>query len=101
MLDDQIMALYWARDPQAIEETDRKYGRLCLRVARNLLSCVEDAEECVSDTYQTAWTHIPSTRPTAFRPWLLKLCRNLSINRFKHDHADKRCTSVCCIKRLM
>lgn len=32
-----IIELYFARDEKAIEETDKKYGKLCFRVANNIL----------------------------------------------------------------
>ena len=37
MDDLQIIELYFARDEHAIKETDHKYGKLCFRVANNLL----------------------------------------------------------------
>ena len=51
MQDEQIIALYWARDQRAVEETDRAYGALCRSLARRILSSREDAEECVNDGY--------------------------------------------------
>ena len=59
MDDLQIIELYFARDEQAIKETDRKYGKMCFRVAKNLLFNNEDSEECVNDTYLTVWNKIP------------------------------------------
>lgn len=56
----------------------------------NILSVWEDAEECVSDTYQKAWNSIPPERPIAFRIWLGRIVRNLSINRWNHNRAKKR-----------
>ena len=38
MEDQQIIALYFQRQEQAIQETDRKYGRLCHGIAVNVLS---------------------------------------------------------------
>ena len=38
MDDLMIIELYFARDEQAIEETDTKYGKLCFHMANNL-SC--------------------------------------------------------------
>ena len=49
MEDREIIALYFARDETAIRETGVKYGNYCSRIARNILSRREDAEECVSD----------------------------------------------------
>ncbi len=90
MEDHEIVALYWARDEQAIKETDMKYGSAVLSVSQNLLGSREDAEECVNDTYLAAWNSMPEERPEKLRAWLLKVVRNLSINRYRHDHAGKR-----------
>ena len=51
MEDLNIIELYFARDEQAIKETDAKYGRLCHSIAYNILHNKEDSEECVNDTY--------------------------------------------------
>ena len=51
MEDVQIVDLYWARNENAIAESDRKYGRMLRSVSFSLLSNREDAEECVNDTY--------------------------------------------------
>ena len=61
MEDQQIIALYFQRQEQAIQETDRKYGRLCHGIAVNVLSDRQDSEECVNDTYLAAWHQIPPT----------------------------------------
>ena len=69
MEDSEIITLYWNRDERAIAETGTKYGPFCQRIAQNILTVREDAEECVSDTYQQAWTSIPPLRPQRLRPW--------------------------------
>lgn len=81
MEDSEIITLYWNRDERAIAETGTKYGPFCQRIAQNILTVREDAEECVSDTYQQAWTSIPPLRPQRLRPWLGRVVRNLAINR--------------------
>ena len=90
MEDSDIVALYWARDEQAIGETDRKYGKLCRAIAMNLLGVREDAEECVSDTYLEAWNSMPTQRPTRLQAWLGRVVRNKSISRWRRDHRQKR-----------
>ena len=50
MEDAAIVELYWHRDQTAIAETDGKYGPFCWKIAWNILSVREDAEECVNDT---------------------------------------------------
>ena len=46
---EEIIALYFARDEQAIRETDRSYGKACMQVSMNVLNSRPDAEECVND----------------------------------------------------
>ncbi len=92
--DDIIIALYWKRNEAAILETDHKYGRFCYSLAMNILTVSEDAEECVSDTYQKVWNAIPPEKPTAFRAWLGRIVRNISINRWHYKHAGKRYAGV-------
>ena len=90
MDDLQIIELYFARDEHAIKKTDRKYGKMCFRVAKNLLFNNEDSEECVNDTYLTVWNKIPPTRPNNFIAFICKITRNLSLKRLEISNAMKR-----------
>lgn len=90
MDDNAILDLYFARSEQAISETDRKYGRYCYSIANHILSSPSDAEESVNDTYFAAWKLIPPRRPQRFGPFLGKLTRNLSIDRWRKNTAEKR-----------
>lgn len=90
MEDQQIIELYFQRDERAISETADKYGGFCAHIARNILSVQEDVEECVSDTYFTAWKQIPPTIPEVFKAFLGRITRNLSISRFRALRAKKR-----------
>ncbi len=90
MEDRNILDLYWRRDSSAIEETDRKYGGKCRGIAYGILSSREDAEECVNDTYLTAWNTIPPQRPAFLSAYLCRITRNLSIDRVRGQAAQKR-----------
>lgn len=90
MEDSQIVALYWDRCPDAISETARKYGNYCTSISMNILGDYEDAQECVNDTYLSAWNAMPPHRPGALAAFLGKLTRNLSFNRYKLKRAQKR-----------
>lgn len=94
MEDFQIMDLYWKRNEYAIVETDRKYGALCHSIAMNLLSVYEDAEECVNDTWNEAWNQLPPQRPENFKAWLCRIVRNISINLWRKNHAQKRYNGI-------
>jgi len=89
MEDREIIALFQRRDEEAVTAAARKYGGLCQTVARNLLG-PEDAEECVSDTWFTAWQRIPPAEPTSLGAFLGRITRTLAISRFRSLHAQKR-----------
>jgi RNA polymerase sigma-70 factor (ECF subfamily) len=90
MDDEQIVDLYFERNEQAIRETDNKYGRLCNRIAFNVLNNFEDAKECVNDTYLGLWNTIPPTRPSNLMAFVCKVARNLSLKRLEYLSRDKR-----------
>ena len=85
-----IIELYHQREEQAIAESDKKYGALCRSIALRLLCFREDAEECVNDTWHTAWNRMPPDRPQALGAFLGRITRNLSVSRWRRDHAQKR-----------
>lgn len=90
MEDSQIIELYWQRSETAITETSRKYGRLCRRIALNIVGNFSDAEECENDTYVATWNAIPPTRPHVFSAFLSKIARNIALNRYEYNKARKR-----------
>lgn len=90
MDDAKIVRLYWDRNEEAIPATADKYGSYCTAIARNILGNSEDAEECVNDTYWKAWNAMPPHKPNVLSVFLGKLTRNLSLNRYKYNTADKR-----------
>ena len=90
MEDEKILALYWARDEKAVEETAAKYGRYCYSIAYNILTSREDAEECVNDTYAAAWDAMPPHRPAVLSAFLGKLTRRISIDQWRRRNSEKR-----------
>lgn len=90
MTDEGIIALYFERSEQAIEETEKAYGRYFYTVAYGILCDREDAQEVVNETYLQAWESIPPHRPNPLKTFLAKITRNLSINRLKANRRNKR-----------
>lgn len=90
MEDSEILDLYFARSETAITQTDLKYGGYCYKIAYNILTNNEDAEESVSDTYMAAWKAIPPRRPAVLATFLGKITRRFSLNRWKSRNAYKR-----------
>ncbi len=90
MEDAAIIDLYFARDEHAITETDRRYGRACMQVSMGVLQSSPDAEECVSDAYLKTWNTIPPTRPRSLGAYVLRIVRNLSLDRLRNLKASRR-----------
>ncbi|WP_295599429.1 RNA polymerase sigma factor [uncultured Methanobrevibacter sp.] len=91
MLDDKsIIDLFHERDEKAISETEQKYGKLCYKVSLNILHNEQDAEESVSDTLLKLWNSIPPEYPICLKNFILKIIRNLSLNKYKMKHSAKR-----------
>lgn len=90
MDDSRIVELYFARDEAAISETDKKYGRYCHYIAKNILNNDEDAKEIVNDTYLKAWNTIPPNRPIPLKPYVGTISRNLALDAYDKHHAKKR-----------
>ncbi len=90
MEDSAIIDLYWARQEQALAETDQKYGTYCRTIAYHILSSREDTEECVNDTWLRAWNAMPPQRPSVLSAFLGRITRNLSLDRWKLAKAAKR-----------
>ncbi|MBQ9413906.1 MAG: RNA polymerase sigma factor, partial [Clostridia bacterium] len=90
MEDKKIVALFWARDETAIEETRGKYEPLLHTLCGRILKSKEDAEECVNDAYLKAWESIPPQRPENLLAYLAKITRRTAIDRYRRRYAEKR-----------
>ena len=94
MDDTAIIELFWAKNQDAIAETDKAYGRRLHGIAQRIVLVREDAQECVSDTYYKAWETIPPTRPQHLFAYLAKICRNAALGMLDWKNAVKRKAEV-------
>ena len=88
--DSLIIGLFFERKEQALEELDRKYGQAVKKKASNILSDRLDVEECVNDTYLGCWNSIPPQKPNPLVSYVCRIARNLSVNRYHANRAEKR-----------
>ena len=79
MTDSELIALYQARDPRAVEETRAQYGAYCAAIARRLLTDGRDVEECLSDCALAVWNAIPPAEPAHFQGWLGAIVRHRAL----------------------
>lgn len=91
--DEEIIALYWDRDEQAISRTDEKYKKFLLSVAFNIVFDDQDCEECLNDTYIDAWNSMPPSKPALLQAFLATIMRRTAIDRYKSRKRQKRIAS--------
>lgn len=87
MDDSAILDRFFERSENAIMELSAKYGRICLNTAEKITLSQEDAQECVNDAYLGVWNVIPPERPNPLLAYVLRIVRNISINRVRYNNA--------------
>lgn len=90
MQDRDIIDLYYARDERAIAESSQKYGTYCLSIAKNILQNMQDAEECVNDTWLHAWNSIPPAYPDRLGQYLGGITRHISLDKHRYNTRASR-----------
>ena len=88
--DKEIISLFFERSEQAVEELNRKYGSAVKKTAANILNDRLDVEECVNDTYLRTWNSIPPHTPNPLVSYVCKIARNLALDRYHANRAEKR-----------
>ncbi|MDE7313635.1 MAG: RNA polymerase sigma factor [Eubacterium sp.] len=101
MEDEKIIALFFARDEAAIQETACMYSTKLHRLAVRITQDEQDAAEILNDTYLRAWNTIPPNLPDSFFAYLAKICRNLCFDRLDHKKAKKRKADLTVLTREM
>lgn len=97
MEDARIVALYWDRNEEAITASEDKYGAYCSTISYNITASLEDAEECVNETWLRAWNVIPPDRPVRLTAFFGKIVRNLSLDCLRRKNALRRGGGNVCL----
>ena len=88
MEDERIVALYLARDEDALRHTKDKYGERLRRLSYGITADLSIAEECENDAYLQAWSLIPPNEPrTYLYAFLARITRHISIDRCRGKSA--------------
>lgn len=90
MEDEKIIELLFKHDENGLKELIKKYDLLIKKIAYGILNNNSDTEECVNDTYLKVWSTIPPYKPDYLKPFLCKIIRQLSIDRYRFNHRGKR-----------
>ena len=90
MDDRSIIALLFARAEEALTALTYRFGPGLLRMATQILTSPQDAEEAVSDTYLALWNAIPPAEPNPLTPYVYRVGRNTALNALRNRSAKKR-----------
>lgn len=90
MEDQLIIELFFERSEQAIQAVSEKYGNLCRKISNRILNNSEDVEECINDTFLILWNTIPPQEPNPLSAYICKVLRNVSIQRYRYNTAERR-----------
>ena len=90
MNDAELIALYYARDERASDETFRKFGGYCYTIAHNILGSSQDSEECVNDVLLRLWERIPPAKPDNLYAYTAAVTRSIARNRYAASQTKKR-----------
>lgn len=90
MEDKNIIKLFLLRSNEALIQCGKKYGAYLYTVSWNILGSKEDAEECVNDSYLKTWQTIPPNEPKSLKFYLVRIVRNLSIDKYRMNKAQAR-----------
>ncbi len=94
MDDRDIIELFWQRSESAIARTQQQYGALCRSTARHILPDSRDVEECVADVLLRLWNAIPPERPRSLKAYLMRITRNLALDRAMYNRAEMRSSAL-------
>lgn len=92
---DNLLAAIEKRENSALQTLYEQCGQQVYSLAYAITRNRETAEEVTQDVFLRVWNRVALyERGTNFRAWLLRLTRNLAIDRLRHDQVDLQRTSV-------
>lgn len=93
MKDEAIVEKIYLRDESGLLNIKEKYDGLLYGLSYRILNNLEDAKECVNDTYIKTWDTIPPYKPSYLKSFLCKIDRQISIDKYRKNK-NKNCLSI-------
>ncbi len=94
MTDDKLMEMFLRRESTAVACAQKEYGKCCMQTARRILRDEEDARQCFNEAFLRAWQTIPPENPTSLRAYLLRLVREIAIEKYMTKASDTADTPI-------
>ena len=91
MNDSEIVDLFLIKNESAITESDKKYGIPLRSLGNRITNDTDSTEECIDDTYMSAWQSIPPSEPRSYLfAFLCKIMRAKCIDLLRAKTREKR-----------
>ena len=90
LVDYKIVEMICLGDESALDECQKKYGGELLLISQRITGSHKDAAECVNDALLQAWKTIPSVKPQNLRYYLIRIVRNISLDKLRRVNSKKR-----------
>ncbi len=88
--DDAILRMLLERDEAALQQIQSAYGKLCYKLANDILNNREDSEECVNDMLLKVWRTVPPKHPDSLLAYVITIIRNAAVNKYLAMKTEKR-----------
>ena len=88
-MDEKILALLSARDPEGVTLLQKQYGPMVRYIVRGILRDTQDVEECASDVFLRAWERFAGFDPAkgTLAAWVTAIARNAAVDRLRRRRA--------------
>lgn len=90
MEDYKIVEMICLEDESALDECQKKYGGELVSISFRITGSQEDAKECLNDTLLQTWKTIPRVKPQNLRYYLIRIVRNISLDKMRRANSKKR-----------
>ena len=89
--DDELLAMFCEGDADAFDALFDRHHAGVYHFARVMLNGGSDADDVLQDTFLAVARSARAYRPRGrFRPWLMRIARNLCLNRLQAERARRR-----------
>lgn len=84
--DHQLIKKVLNNHPQAFATLTERYQALIYRIALDILTHAEEAQNAVQETWMQAYTHLHQLQsPELFKSWICRIGRNTALKRLRHQ----------------
>lgn len=94
MSDEKIIEMFLRREATAVACAQKEYGKACMETARKILKDEQAAQACFNEAFLRAWQNIPPERPVSLKAYLLRLTRNLAVEKYAAGHFEAPATEL-------